>query len=70
MSTEEFNLQIFEVSVSFSLPWPCRPAPAPSLLPGDIVWQGVAGEEPQEQQAGRPLLQQGQQQGQEKVKNV
>ena len=37
-------------------------------LIGDNVWQGVAGEEPQEQQAGRPLLQQGQQQGQEKVK--
>ena len=55
--------------MSFSLLWPCRPAP-PSLLPGDIVWQGVAGEEPQEQQAGRPLLQQGQQQGQGKVKNV
>ena len=31
--------------------------------PGDDVRQGAAGEELQEQQARRPLLQQGQQQG-------
>ena len=33
------------------------------VLAGDDVWKGVAGEELEEQQARRPLLQQGEQQG-------
>ena len=40
--------------------FPLRMLGAP---PGDDVRQGAAGEELQEQQARRPLLQQGQQQG-------
>ena len=39
------------------------PLRMPGVPPGDDVRQGAAGEELQEQQARRPLLQQGQQQG-------